>query len=375
MDEDEASASAPEEEVIEEELVEESVSEEFELMDARALPIRAKPLFHNSREDVDEFPLQETKDGLSSTSIVVGQGLFRVVKTTMHEDGVPRIDVQLAMDSEVTSFQHVIEKPERLDVGLSIGFGILGITFMMIQSLSFIVFGLSMFLIGLKFLPTKLETHRLIFSSCGNSHEISLASMGCFLPGFHTSMALIGPVMAEYIKDGNFDAAEIDELHTKLRTPVLQQPMAQPVQQLPMPTMPIEVDSEKGPIEIERAESEPPVQVQQQDVVPVENTPDPVGPPVIAPAPPEPIVAPLPPAISPPTPVGPPVPAPPVMPPAATIPPPPLAPMPMGPPGMDQPIPLDMPMPEAPRIPVQATPDQEPLISKEEQDALLDELS
>ena len=38
-------------------------------------------------------------------------------------------------------------------------------------------------------------------------------------------------------------------------------------------------------------------------------------------------------------------------------------------------IPLDMPMPEAPRIPVQATPNQEPLISQEEQDALLDELS
>ena len=188
-------------------------------------------------------------------------------------------------------------------------------------------------------------------------------------------MALIGPVMAEYIKDGNFDAAEIDELHAKLRAPVLQQPMVQPVQQLPMPTMPIEVNSENGPIEREHAESEPPVQVQQQDVVPVENTPDPVGSPVIAPTPPEPIAAPLPPAISPPTPVGPPIPAPPVMPPVATIPPPPLAPMPMGPPGIDQPIPLDMPMPEAPRIPVQATPDQEPLISKEEQDALLDELS
>ena len=72
MDQDDASDSEPEEEIVEEEIVEESVSEEFELMDARALPIRAKPLFHNSREEVDEFPLQETKDGLSSTSIIVG---------------------------------------------------------------------------------------------------------------------------------------------------------------------------------------------------------------------------------------------------------------------------------------------------------------
>lgn len=375
MDQDDESASETEEEIVEEEIVEESVSDEFELMDARALPIRAKPLFHNSGEEVDEFPLQETKDGLSSTSIIVGGGLFRVVQTTMHEDGVPRIDVQLAMDSEITSFQHVIDKPEKFEIGLSVGFALLGTLFMMIQGLSFIVFGLAMFLIGLKFLPNKLETHRLIFSSCGNSHEIDLPTMGCFLPGFRTSMALIGPVMGEYIKQGTLDSTEIDDLHAKLRAPVLPQPVVQPVPQLPMTTTPVEIGSENGPIEIVAVEQETPVPVQQQEIAPVENTPEPVGPPVIAPAPPEPVAAPLPPAISPPPPVGPPMPAPPAMTPVAPMPPPPLAPMPMGPPGMDQPIPLDMPMPEAPRIPVQATPSQEPLISQEEQDALLDELS
>ena len=375
MDQDDASDSEPEEEIVEEEIVEESVSEEFELMDARALPIRAKPLFHNSREEVDEFPLQETKDGLSSTSIIVGEGLFRIVKTTMHEDGVPRIDVQLAMDSEITSFQHIIDKPEGFEIGLSVGFALLGTLLMMIQGLSFIVFGLAMFLIGLKFLPNKLETHRLIFSSCGNSHEIDLPTMGCFLPGFRTSMALIGPVMGEYIKQGTLDSTEIDDLHAKLRAPVLPQPVVQPVPQLPIATIPTEIGSENGPVEIVATEQETPAPVQQQEVATVENTPEPVGPPAVAPAPPEPIAAPLPPAISPPPPVGPPIPAPPAMTPVAPIPPPPLAPMPMGPPGMDQPIPLDMPMPEAPRIPVQATPDQEPLISQEEQDALLDELS
>ena len=30
---------------------------QHEMMDVLALPIRAKPLFHNNREDVDEFPL------------------------------------------------------------------------------------------------------------------------------------------------------------------------------------------------------------------------------------------------------------------------------------------------------------------------------
>jgi len=372
MDKDDESASEPEEEVVEEEIVEESVSEEFELMDARALPIRAKPLFHNSGEEVDEFPLQETKDGLSSTSIVVGEGLFRVVKTTMHEDGVPRIDVQLAMDSEITSFQHVIDKPERFEIGLSVGFGVIGILFMVIQKMSFIVFGLAMFLIGLKFLPNKLETHRLIFSSCGNSHEIELPTMGCFLPGFRTSMALIGPVMGEYIKQGTLDSTEIDELHAKLRAPVVPQPVVQPVPQLPMATAPIEISSENEPIEIVAGEPEVSVQNEEESVTPADNNPEPMGPPVVIPAPPEPLPAPLPPAISPP-PVA--VPPAPVMAPVAPIPPPPLAPMPMGPPGMNQPIPLDMPLPEAPRIPVQATPSQEPLISQEEQDALLDELS
>ena len=61
MDQDDASDSEPEEEIVEEEIVEESVSEEFELMDARALPIRAKPLFHNSREEVDEFPYKKQR--------------------------------------------------------------------------------------------------------------------------------------------------------------------------------------------------------------------------------------------------------------------------------------------------------------------------
>ena len=375
MDQDDEIASELEEEVVEEEIIEESVSEKFELMDARVLPIRAKPLFHNSREEVDEFPLQETKDGLSSTSIIVGEGLFRVVKTTMHEDGVPRIDVQLAMDSEITSFQHKIDKPERFEIGLTVGFALLGTLLMMIQGLSFIVFGLAMFLIGLKFLPNKLETHRLIFSSCGNSHEINLPTMGCFLPGFRTSMALIGPVMGEYIKQGTLDSTEIDDLHAKLRAPVPPQPVLQPVPQLPMESTTGEISSENGQIEIVVAEQEAPAPVQQEEIAPVESTPEPVGPPVIAPAPPEPIATPLPPAISPPSPVSPPLPSPPAMTPVTPMPPPPLAPMPMGPPGMNQPIPLDMPMPEAPRIPVQATPSQEPLISQEEQDALLDELS
>lgn len=384
--EDDTSPSSDVEEDDNEALVEEAEIEPRELMDVHALPIRAKPLFHNNEEDVEEFPLCEAKDGLSSTSIVVGDGVFRVVTTTLHNDGVPRVDVKLVMDAELTSFQHVIEKPTPVELGISAGFGIAGLILMMIQGLTPIILGLSMFLIGLKFLPTKLETHRLMFSSCGNSHEIELTTMGSFIPGFKASMALVGPAMADYIKMGQLDASDINELHAQLHAPAPPQPQIQPVQQLPLSTGTGMVESIQQPVEIMNVAEDATTTPEQGPVVEqstVEKAPQPSGPPTMSNAAPEPVFTPLPPAPAPP--VGPPTiippppaispPAPVVAPPAPTPLPPPLAPMPAPPTGLNQPIPLDMPMPEAPRIAVQATPNEKPAISREEQDALLNELA
>ena len=142
-DESEPSSDLDEEASMDERDGDEEQVDSFERMDALALPIRAKPLFHNNREDVEEFPLSESKDGLESTSILVGDGLFRVVKTTLHQDGVPRIDVQLVMDAEVTSFQHIIEKPSPIEMGVPAGFAVFGLVLMMIQSLSAMFVGLS----------------------------------------------------------------------------------------------------------------------------------------------------------------------------------------------------------------------------------------
>ena len=386
-------APAPESEDLEVVETDEIIEmEEREQMDIRVLPIRAKPLFHNRQEDVEEFPLSETKDGLVSTSIVVGDGVFRVVTTTMHGDGVPRVDVQLVMDAEVTSFQHSIEKPAKVEIGISAGFLFIGICFMMVQGLSYMVLGLSMFFVGLKFLPTKFETHRLIFSSCGNSHEIELDAFGSFLPGFRASMALVGPAMADYIKTGHLDATDIDALHTELHAPVITQPILQPISQMPMlpasnpVQMPVEISEHpEGPV----ATTEQTVENEQ---LPVHEEPQSSGPPTISVVPDEPVpsslpsapipkmappaVIPPPPAINPPSPMTPPAPlAPPQAMASPTPLPPPLAPMPAPPTGLNQPIPLDMPMPEAPRIAVQATPNSAPTISQEEQDALLDELA
>ena len=384
--EDDTSPSSDVEEDDNEALVEEAEIEPRELMDVHALPIRAKPLFHNNEEDVEEFPLCEAKDGLSSTSIVVGDGVFRVVTTTLHNDGVPRVDVKLVMDAELTSFQHVIEKPTPVELGISAGFGIAGLILMMIQGLTPIILGLSMFLIGLKFLPTKLETHRLMFSSCGNSHEIELTMMGSFIPGFKASMALVGPAMADYIKMGQLDASDINELHAQLHAPAPPQPQIQPVQQLPLTTGTGMVESIQQPVEIMNVAEDATTTPEQEPVVEqstVEKAPQPSGPPTMSNVAPEPVVTPLPPApappIGPPTIIPPPpaisLPAPIVTPPAPSPLPPPLAPMPAPPTGLNQPIPLDMPMPEAPRIAVQATPNEKPAISQEEQDALLNELA
>ena len=95
-EEDVVDAPASDEEIVEDS--EEESIEEKEIHDVLALPIRAKPLFLNNDEEVVEFTLTESNDGLESTSIIVGEGLFRIVETKMHQDGVPRIDLKMAIN-------------------------------------------------------------------------------------------------------------------------------------------------------------------------------------------------------------------------------------------------------------------------------------
>ncbi len=383
--ESDSSSEIKEEEVIDEQESEDPVIESYEMMDIFALPIRAKPLFHNNREEVEEFPLSESKDGLESTSIVVGDGLFRIVKTTLHEDGVPRIDLQLAMDAELTGFQHIIEKPSQISIRLSAGFGIIGIILMMIQGLTPIILGLSLFLVGLKFLPTNLERHRLVFSSCGNSHEITLQTFGSFLPCFRASMGLIGPAMADYIKLGTLNSNDINTLHSQLRAPVVPQSFEKMPQQLPIPVAPTEIAPVNGAVVPAEITNNSPNPMEVNVVQPAQQIVQPAGPPVTMTQPPGSLPAPPPaslpppvepPIVSPPAAMAPPtsVPSPAAMAPPTSIPPA-LAPISAPPTMIDRTVPLDAPLPEAPRVAVQATPNDDPLISQEEQDALLEDLS
>ena len=375
--------------------------EEKEIHDVLALPIRAKPLFLNNEEDVVEFTLSESKDGLESASIIVGEGLFRVVETKMHQDGVPRIDLKMALDSEVTGFQHIIEKPTAIEMGVSGGLLLIGLILCIFPFSFTMVLGIATILFGIKFAPNYLERHRLVFSSCGNTHVYEINPIYVFKPTFRASMALIGPALAEYMKTGEIDSSTIDELHLGLRAP---SPAHEPLQIAAPPQLNEQMPV--GPpalVEIPVASSSPIMETTTPNIqtqTPAEVAPT-EGETVVIPAPPQAIPQPnpLPPpqaipqpnplptpqAIPQPTPLPPPPqivpqPNPLPLPPAVTPQP---TPLPL-PPAMlpSQPsmqgfdtasLPLDAPLPEAPRIPVAAAP-QEQTISQEEQDALMDEL-
>ena len=53
-------------------------------------------------------------------------------------------------------------------------------------------------------------------------------------------MALIGPAMADYMRTGQLDISEINEVHKQLRTPIVPI-MEQPIAQLPEPAAPVEI--------------------------------------------------------------------------------------------------------------------------------------
>lgn len=389
-EEDVIDAPASDEEILEDS--EQESIEEKEIHDVFALPIRAKPLFLNNDEEVVEFTLTESSDGLESTSIIVGEGLFRIVETKMHQDGVPRIDLKMALDSELTGFQHIVEKPTKVEMGVSGSLFFIGLILCLFPFQITMVLGISAILFGIKFAPSYLEKHRLVFSSCGSTHVFDISLIGVFKPTFRASMALIGPTLAEYMKTGDIDSTSIDELHISLRSPI---PVHQPIQI----EAPAQVNEQipTGPpaiVQLPASPTAPMIEIASSSMqVPEEGPttmPQPTLPAVI-PAPPQalpqPNPLPAPPQV---VPQPNPLPTPPqVIPQPNRLPPPPPvipqpAPLPMPPAilpnqpslqGFDSAsLPLDAPLPEAPRIPVAAAP-QEQMVPQEVTDALMDELS
>ena len=387
-EDDVVDAPAADEEIIERS--EEESIEERQIHDVLALPIRAKPLFLNNDEDVVEFTLSESKDGLQSTSIIAGEGLFRIVETKMHQDGVPRIDLKVALDSELTGFQHIVQKPTKVEMGISGSLFFVGLILCLFPFQITMVLGISAILFGIKYAPAYLESHRLVFSSCGSTHVVDVDLVGVFKPTFRASMALIGPTLAEYMKTGDIDSTSIDELHASLRPSI---PIHQPVQIDAPPQMNEQIPV--GPPAIVQMPVTPVVPMVEIASSNMQVSEEGTG---AIPQPTQPVVIPAPPQLSPklntslvePIPQLNPLPPPPqIVPQPNPLPPPPPVipqptPLPMPPAilpnqpsmqGFDSAsLPLDAPLPEAPRIPVAAAP-QEQIVSQEITDALMDELS
>ena len=383
-------ASAP---VSDEEIIDHSEHEsieEKEIHDVFALPIRAKPLFLNNDEDVVEFTLTESKDGFESTSIIVGEGLFRIVETKLHQDGIPRIDMKVALDSELTGFQHIVEKPTMVEMGVSSSLFLIGLILCLFPFPITMIIGISAILFGIKFAPVYLETHRLVFSSCGSTHVFDIDLVGVFKPAFRASMALIGPTLAEYMKTGDINSTSIDELHASLRPlPPVHQPMQIDTpekmnEQIPVgPPAIVEIPVTPAIPMMEIPSSD--MQIPEEEVVSMQQPTQPIVIPAPPQSPPQPKIHPVQPMFQP-NPLPPP---PQVAPQPNPLPPPPPVisqptPLPMPPAILpNQPsmqafdsasLPLDAPLPEAPRIPVTAAP-QEQTISQEVTDALMNELS
>jgi hypothetical protein len=341
------------------------------------LPIRAAPLLAQEGDIVTEYPLKQSTDGRKTTSIVVDEELLRVVDTELGDDGHRRMKVRLTVKQGITGFNHQHNELMHQHQFLWIGCFVIGFGLALTSSIAFGVLGALAMIIGIRsWTLMHLETHHLQFSNQGGSHALEMRAYGTNRGFFRASMAMIGPVMADFIRTGTMDVEALENLHESLLAP---------------PTAPISLAAPLPLAEPMPPHSEP-ESAQVQPPLPIQIPPVPSGPPATTPRPPAPVNIPPPPSSMP-------TPAPPI---AAQIPPPPPAPMPVAaslppapmPPPMPlplpptaglasmpaplpapgMPLPLDAPLPAAPQVAVEASPVEETL-SEDEQNELLNELS
>lgn len=386
--EDETDVSEDETDVSEEEAIQSPI--------AWGLPIRAAPLLEENGEIVVEYPLKQSLNGRETTSLIVDDDLLRVVDTELGIDNHRRMKVKLTVKRDITGFSHQHNELMHQHQFLWIGCFIAGIFLSFVGNVAFGVLGALLMMIGVRsWVLMHLETHTLTFSSNGGSHQLVMRAYGTNRGFFRASMALIGPVMADFIRNGEMDTNELEQLHSSLLTPI---PSVEPTPQFPtilhrtlpqsmQPAQPEAMATEPTPLAPASIPS-PPVGPPSEPVAapPIQIPSPPVGPPAVKTALPPPAPLPAsapvgPPSLRPTAPVGPPVvttpPAITPLPPAPLPPPMPLqpttgmAPLPL-PGGL--PLSLDAPLPDAPEIVVAASPVEETL-SKDEQNELLSDLS
>lgn len=366
---------------------------------AWSLPIRAAPLLEENGEIVVEYPLKQSLNGRETTSIVVDADLLRVVDTELGIDNHRRMKVKLTVSRDITGFSHQHNELMHQHQFLWIGCFIAGICLSFVGNVAFGVLGALSMIIGVRsWVIMHLETHTLTFSSNGGSHQLVMRAYGTNRGFFRASMALIGPVMADFIRNGEMDTNELEQLHSSLLTPappvesspqfptILHRTIPQSMQPAQPEAMAIE-STPLAPASIPSLPVGPPSESVAAPAIQIPSPP--VGPPTVKttlpPPAPLPESAPVgPPSLKPTAPVGPPAVISPPPPPAITqLPPAPLPPPIPLPPAIGMaplplpgslPLPLDAPLPDAPEIAVAASPVEETL-SKDEQNELLSDLS
>jgi hypothetical protein len=198
---------------------------------AWGLPIRAAPLLEENGEIVVEYPLKQSLNGRETTSIVVDEDLLRVVDTELGVDNHRRIKVKLTVKRDITGFSHQHNELMHQHQFLWIGCFIAGLCLSFVGNIAFGVLGALLMIIGVRsWVLMHLETHTLTFSSNGGSHQLVLRAYGTNRGFFRASMALIGPVMAGFIRNGEMETKELEQLHSSLLTPT---PPVEPSSQFP----------------------------------------------------------------------------------------------------------------------------------------------
>lgn len=345
---------------------------------AWGLPVRAAPVLAQNGEQVVEYPLAQTANGRLTTSMVVDDDLLRVIDTEIGDDGHRRMKVRMTVKRDITGFNHQHNELMHQHQLLWIGSFFLGLFMAMTSSIAFGVLGALLMIIGVRsWILMHLESHILEFSNQGGSHSFVLRAYGTNRGFFRASMALIGPIMAEFIRTGTLNVDEVTNLHAAvLAPPLVQTPPPQMIEAAvpssvePLAPVPLPAPTPLSPPAM--AQQSGPPSTTPSKPMPVPPTPLPVipqppqaipSPPrAIPPPPPQPTQAALPTA-----PLPPPMPLPLTL--GASV-----APLPPPLPLPGSPMPLDAPLPDAPLIAVEASPVEETLSAAEQND-LLNELS
>ena len=386
------------EEIADEELIEDSITNDenaikevesqenpSEVTDTStdwSLPVRVAPVLALSGEKVAEYPLNESPDGRKNTSLIVSDGLIRIIEVSYDDDGQRRLNVKAVFKNELTGFSHNHNELMHKHQWMWLTALFAGLATSFIPFFGFVgQFLIATGVIGWVYMH--LEVHTLEFSTSGSKHKVAFTGYGSNRPAFRASMALIGPTIAKYMEAGEFDTDSINNLHKSLAAPAPQVPPvviddqstpslleggpANTLQGPPVSKTEPQMDEAQPPLPPPPAPQEMPTSLPPPPAPQEMPTPPP---PTSLPSPPEPQeITPLPS-----TPSGPPLPPP--LPPATLPPPLPLGSMGTPPPpgGFDRgELPLDAPMPDAPEVAVTAAPVEESL-SDDEKNELLEEL-